>query len=208
MLFEDRNDAAGKMAEALKAYAGKRPLILAVPRGAVPMGGILAETLGGDLDVVLVRKLGAPGDPELAIGAVDETGWTYLTPHAEMVGADSVYVDRERAAQMEVLRQRRAAYTPGREPASASGRVVIVVDDGLATGASMMAALHAIRQQKPARLVCAVPVAPPSTLERLRPYADEVVCLQAPPRFGSVGQFYRHFPQVEDAEVLACLRNH
>jgi len=208
MPFTDRADAAGKLARALKAYAGKRPLILAVPRGAVPMGAILADALGGDLDIVLVRKLGAPGNPEFAIGAVDETGWTYLAPHAALAGADSVYVDRERAAQLEVLRERRAAYTPGREPTSASGRVVIVVDDGLATGASMMAALHAVRQQQPARLVCAVPVAPPATLEWLRPYADELVCLEAPPRFRAVGEFYRDFPQVEDAEVVACLRNH
>ncbi|WP_434033787.1 phosphoribosyltransferase [Cupriavidus sp. a3] len=206
MPFIDRADAAKQLARALAGHVGERPLVLAVPRGAVPMGAIIADTLGGDFDVVLVRKLGAPGNPEYAIGAVGESGWTYLTPYAAAVGADSEYIDRERAAQLEVLRQRRAAYTPGREPIRATGRQVIVVDDGLATGASMIAALHAIREEKPARLICAVPVAPPRTLELLRPYADEVVCLETPAGFRAVGQFYRDFSQVEDAEVVACLK--
>ncbi|WER50379.1 phosphoribosyltransferase family protein [Cupriavidus sp. WKF15] len=205
MPFINREDAAGQLARALSKFAGKHPLVLAVPRGAVPMGAIIATALGGDLDIVLVRKLGAPGNPELAIGAVDESGWTYLTPQAAMAGAYSEYVDRERTAQLEELRRRRARYTPGREAASAAGRWVIVVDDGLATGASMMAALHAIRQQKPLHLVCAVPVAPPQTLERLRPFVDEIVCLEAPTQFHSVGQFYRDFPQVEDEQVVAAL---
>jgi predicted phosphoribosyltransferase len=205
MPFIDREDAARQLAHALRRYAGKHPLVLAVPRGAVPMGATIAEALGAEFDIVLVRKLGAPGNPELAIGAVDESGWTYLTPHAAMSGADSVYVDRERASQLETLRRRRAMYTPGREAASAAGRLVIVVDDGLATGASMIAALHAVREQKPSLLVCAVPVAPPQTLERLRPYADEVVCLQSPPAFRAVGEFYGDFPQVEDKQVIACL---
>jgi predicted phosphoribosyltransferase len=169
------------------------------------MGAIIADALGGDLDVVLVRKLGAPGNPEFAIGAVGESGWSYLTPYAAAVGADSEYIDRERAAQLEMLRRRRAAYTPGREPVSVAGRQVIVVDDGLATGASMIAALHTVREQKPARLICAVPVAPSRTLALLQPYADEVVCLETPASFRAVGEFYRDFSQVEDAEVVACL---
>ncbi|MBP0630752.1 phosphoribosyltransferase family protein [Cupriavidus sp. AcVe19-1a] len=206
MPFIDRADAAKQLARVLAGHVGERPLVLAVPRGAVPMGAIIAGKLGGDFDVVLVRKLGAPGNPEYAIGAVSESGWTYLTPYAAAAGADSGYIERERAAQLEVLRRRRAAYTPGREPIPATGREVIVVDDGLATGASMIAALHAIREQKPARLICAVPVAPPRTLELLQPYADEVVCLESPAGFRAVGQFYRDFSQVEDAEVVACLK--
>jgi predicted phosphoribosyltransferase len=205
MPFIDRADAARQLARALNHYSGEHPLVLAVPRGAVPMGAIIASALGGELDVVLVRKLGAPGNPEFAIGAVDEGGWTYLTPHAAMAGADGVYVDRERTVQLELLRHRRASYTPGREPVSAAGRLVIVVDDGLATGSSMIAALHAIREQKPSHLVCAVPVAPPETLLRLQPYADEVVCLESPRNFRAVGEFYRAFPQVDDEQVIACL---
>ncbi|WER50626.1 phosphoribosyltransferase family protein [Cupriavidus sp. WKF15] len=205
MSFIDRQDAARQLARALSRHAGQHPLVLAVPRGAVPMGAVIADALGADLDIVLVHKLGAPGNPEFAIGAVDESGWTYLTSHAAMAGADHAYVDRERAAQLEELRRRRARYTPGREAVSAAGRRVIVVDDGLATGASMIAALHSARMQKPLHLVCAVPVAPPQTLERLRPYADEVVCLESPPSFRAVGEFYREFPQVDDEQVVAAL---
>ena len=208
MPFTDRADAARQLASALKHYAGKHPLVLAIPRGAVPMGVIIARALGGDLDVVLVRKLGAPGNPEFAVGAVDESGWTYLALHADMAGADSLYLDCERTAQLELLRRRRAKYTPGREPVSAAGRLVIGVDDGRATGASMIAALHAIREQRPSRLVCAVPVAPPETLRRLDQYADEVVCLELPRHFRAVGEFYRTFPQVEDEQVIACLNPH
>ena len=208
MPFDDREDAARRLAMALKAYGGKHPLVLGIPRGGVPMAATLADALEGDLDIVLVRKLGAPGNPEFAIGAVDETGWTYLAPHAAMAGADSLYVERECASQKALLRERRARYTPGRRPVNVAGRIVIVVDDGLATGASMMAALHAVRQHKPALLVCAVPVAPPRTLEMLRTQADVVVCLESPPNFSAVGQFYRSFPQVEDDEVIACLRAH
>jgi predicted phosphoribosyltransferase len=156
--------------------------------------------------VVLVHKLGAPGNPELAVGAIDETGWSYVADYAAETGADEAYIAREKRAQLHTLRSRRARYTPARPPIEAAGRVAIVVDDGLATGATMMAALHAVRAQKPARLVCAVPVAAPESLARIRPYADETVCLEAPASFRAVGQFYRDFPQIEDDEVVAILR--
>jgi len=203
--FDSRLDAARRLATALEKYRGKNPLVLAIPRGAVEMGRTLADALGGELDVVLVHKLGAPGHAEFAIGAVDETGWTYVSDYAPSAGADAAYIEREKQAQLDTMRKRRAQYTPARPPIDPAGRIAIVVDDGLATGATMIAALHAVRARAPARLVCAVPVAAPDSLERVRPYADEVICLEAPRGFYAVGQFYRDFQQVEDDEVVALL---
>jgi hypothetical protein len=206
--FASRVDAGGRLALALAAYRGRNPLVLAIPRGAVEMGAVVARELEGELDVVLVKKLRAPDSPELAVGAVDETGWTYIAPHATMAGADAAYLAKEKEVELELLRRRRAQYTPARAPADPAGRVAIVVDDGIATGASMIAALHSVRARKPARLVCAVPVAAPESLEQLRPYADEVVCLEAPGSFRAVGQYYREFPQIEDEQVIALLARH
>jgi len=207
-IFESRLDAARRLAQALGAYKGRNPLVLAIPRGAVAMGAEIARLLEGELDVVLVKKLHAPGSPEFAVGAVDESGWTYVAGYAASAGADQAYLAREKDAELALLRRRRAQYTPARAPADPAGRVAIVVDDGIATGASMIAALHAVRAKQPARLVCAVPVAPAESLEQIRPYADELVCLETPEEFMAVGQFYRHFEQVEDDEVVALLARH
>jgi putative phosphoribosyl transferase len=203
--FASRAAAAAALAVELARYRGQRPLVLAIPRGAVPMGRVLADTLGGELDVVLVRKLGAPGNPEFAVGAVDDSGWTYVTEFARAAGADTAWLRTETAAQRAVLERRRTLYTPTRASIDPRDRIAIVVDDGLATGATMIAALHAVRAKGPARLVCAVPVASPDALERVRPYADEVVCLYAPEWFSAVGQFYDDFRQVDDEEVVATL---
>ena len=206
MVFTDRHHAANRLAEALSTFKGQHPLILAIPRGAVPMGQQLAKALDGELDVVLVRKLRAPFSPEFAVGAIDETGWAYIAPHARQAGADEEYLQAEKAEQMATLRRRRSQYTPARPPIDPAGRVVIVVDDGLATGATMIAALHAVRARGPSKLVCAVPVSAQDSLAAVQPYADEVVCLDAPWDFGAVGRFYRDFAQVEDDEVIALLR--
>lgn len=206
MYFEDRLDAARRLARALAAYRGRNPLVLAIPRGAVPMGRAIADALEGELDVVLVHKLGSPFSSEFAVGAVDETGWTYVADHARASGANEDYIALEKEHQLAVLKSRRALYTPERAPVDPAGRVAIVVDDGLATGATMIAALHSVRARGPERLVCAVPVAAPESLELVRPYADEVVCLFAPDDFGAVGRFYAVFDQVPDDDVVAMLR--
>lgn len=206
MPFRNRLEAAQRLAERLRQYAGQKPLILAIPRGAVPMGKSIADALGGELDVVLVRKLGAPGNPEFAIGSMDESGWAYIADYAASAGATPAYIEREKAAQLETMRQRRAQYTPIRPPIDPAGRLVIVVDDGLATGSTMISALHALKSRHPQKLICAVPVAPPETIEKVRGYCDEVVCLETPYDFRAVGQFYADFPQVSDDEVMALLR--
>lgn len=179
--------------------------MLAIPRGGVPIGRVVADTLGGELDVVLVRKLGAPDNPELAIGAIDEGGSIRLARYAPVADANHDYVRREAQRQLALIRDRRMRYCPHRAPLNPSGRTVIVVDDGLATGATMGAALAAVRAQRPARLICAVPVAAKESLDAISGLADEIVCLSAPEDFYAVGQFYADFSPVDDDEVVSQL---
>ena len=206
MYFDDRLDAARQLTEVLRMYRGANPLVLAVPRGAVPMGRAIAQALGGELDIVLVAKLRAPSWPELAMGAVDETGWTYIADYARDMGVDDEYLEEEKRDQLAVLKERRALYTPGRGSLDVAGRVAIVVDDGLATGATMIAALHSVRARKPAQLVCAVPVGSREALERIASLADRTVCLESPVGFRAVSQVYHRFDQVSDQQVIEILR--
>jgi putative phosphoribosyl transferase len=203
--FDDREQAAERLLDALMAYRGQHPLILAIPRGGVPIGRLLADRLGGELDVVLVRKLGAPGQEEFAVGAVAEQGEAWVAGHAASAGADAAYVQQEVARQREAIARRRELYSPHRPAINPAGRTVIVVDDGLATGATMRAALVAVRAQGPAKLVCAVPVASPRSLAATRPFCDDLVCPAAPRGFMAVSQYYRDFPAVDDAEVVRLL---
>ena len=200
-MFRDRTDAARQLVAALSAWRGKHAVVYAIPRGAMPLAAILAKELDAELDVVLTHKLGAPGNPEYAIGAVAESGWSHIQYRSPDV--DDAYVRTETAAQLERLRERRQRYGTAR--VSATGRIAIVVDDGLATGATMIAALHALREQKPSRLICAVPVAAADSLRRVQALADEVACLDAPLDFRAVGQYYENFDQVDDAQVIAAL---
>lgn len=203
--FRDREDAARQLLEALAPYRGSRPVVLAIPRGAVPMARIIAEALEGELDVVLVRKLGAPFNPEYAIGAIDENGSVVLNEQAGWLGGSDAYVRRETERQLALIRERRARYRPGQAPVPLEGRTVIVVDDGLATGSTMKAALIAARTQHPRRLVCAVPVAAQDSLADVARFADDVVCLATPRPFDAVGLYYRNFTGVSDEQVVAVL---
>ena len=204
-IYRDREEAANLLVDALSAYRGKNPLILAIPRGAVPMGRTMADALGGELDVALVRKLRAPHQQELAIGSVDETGYVYLADHARMMDLPTAYLEAEKRTQLATLRQRRQQYTSIRPAISPAGRIVIIVDDGIATGSTMIAAIHAARAKKPAKLIVATAVAPTETVARIRPLVDDLVCLQTPDEFYAVGEFFRDFSQVTDEEVIALL---
>ena len=203
MRFRSREEAARLLAERLAPHRGQHPLVLGIPRGAVPMAVIIADILDGDVDVVLVRKLRAPDQPELAIGAVDETGKVLKSPYMEL--APQNYISEEVRTQLEILRMRRALYTHALEPLDPAGRVVIIVDDGVATGSSMLAAIRSVRARKPRKIVVAIAVAPPEALSAIRREADDVVCLHASRDFYAVGQFFDDFAEVDDEDVVRAL---
>ncbi len=203
MRFKNRKEAATLLADRLAVYRRQHPLVLGVPRGAVPMASIIADALGGDVDVVLVRKLRAPGQPELALGAVDEAGAVLKGRYFD--SASDEYLREEVRTQREILRKRRELYTRARKGVDPAGRVVIIVDDGIATGSSMLSAIRSVRAQLPRKIVVAMGVAPPVSLAALRAEADEVVCLSSPEHFDAVGQFFEDFSEVTDDMVVAAL---
>lgn len=205
MPFINREQAARMLARKLRKYRGKNPLILAIPRGAIPMAKIIAGELGGEVDVALVRKIGYPGNPEFAIGSVDEDGKLYLNKGADVLGIED-YIEEEKQRQLQTIRGRRKQYTPVRPPIDLAERIVIVVDDGIATGATMIAALRMVKAKNPKKLIAAAAVIPPDTAAKLKEFADEVVVLETPVWFQAVGQFFHEFPQVSDEEVIELLR--
>jgi predicted phosphoribosyltransferase len=203
MRFKNRDDAAAQLARRLSTYKGQNPLILGVPRGAVPMARVIADALGGELDVVLVRKLRAPGQPELAIGAIDEAGAVLKGRYFHVASED--YLRGEIDTQQNVIRARRKMYTKAQKAIDPEGRIVVIVDDGIATGSSMRAAIRSVRARKPRKLVVAIGVAPPQSLASIEAEADELVCLYAPAEFYAVGQFFEDFSEVTDDMVVTAL---
>jgi hypothetical protein len=205
-MFRDRDDAARQLAARLQGRALHNPLVLGIPRGGVAVASILAQELEAEMDVVLSRKLRAPGHAELAIGAVAEDGQVHLDHGLiKWLGLSREYILSEIDQQREEIARRSRLFRQVRPPAPITGRSVIVTDDGLATGATMMAALRSLRPQNPRELLVAVPVASPDRLPELRRWCNDVICVLAPSHFAAVSQFYATFTQVSDEEVLQLL---
>jgi putative phosphoribosyl transferase len=208
VIFADRRDAGRQLGIALAKFTGQNPLVLALPRGGVPVGYEVAKALDAPLDVLLVRKIGAPGHPELGIGAVVDGANPQIVLNEDvvrLVGASDDYIAAEAERQQRELERRRVTYRGGQKPPDLKGRVAIVVDDGIATGGTARAVLQALAQSDAARIVLAMPVAPRETIAALEKEADEIVCLAMPEPFSSVGQHYRDFEQTSDDEVIALL---
>ncbi|MBW8269284.1 phosphoribosyltransferase [Caldovatus sp. SYSU G05006] len=210
-MFADRAEAGQRLGVRLRRLSPplERPIVYALPRGGVAVGAAVAAALGhAPLDLVLVRKIGAPGQPELALGAVVNGAEAETVLNADVValtGADEAYIARARAQALAEIERRRQLYLAGRPRPDPRGRAAVVVDDGLATGATARAALHALRRRGPARLVLAVPVAPPETIAALRGEADEIVCLAESEIPFGIGGCYADFHQLDDAEVIRLL---
>jgi predicted phosphoribosyltransferase len=206
-MFANREDAARQLADKLKDEKLQKPLVLAIPRGGVVTGAVLARELEADLDVVLSRKLRAPYQPELAIGAVGEDGEVYLNHRMEAaIGVPHDYIERERQHQLAEIERRQKLFRAARPQAPIAGRSVILTDDGIATGSTMIAALHVVKAKNPDFTIVAVPVASPDRLQAIRAMCDKTVCLLSPWEFFAVGQFYRSFETVEDTDVVRILR--
>jgi predicted phosphoribosyltransferase len=208
MIFQDRRDAGKRLARELLRFKANDPVVLALPRGGVAVAFEIARALEAPLDLVLVRKIGAPDQPELAVAAVVDGEKTEIVVNEDVLEALALtesFVHERAAREIEEIERRRRVYLRGRDRVPVAGKTALVVDDGIATGATMRAALRAVRRRQPKRLVLAVPVAPPDTVESLRSEVDEVVCLSTPSLFGAIGYFYRDFRQVDDEDVRRLL---
>ena len=208
MSFKDRIEAGRKLATALAAYRNQHPVVLALPRGGVPVAAEVASALKAPLDLILVRKIGVPTQPELAMGAVVDGGEPIIVRNEDVIGLAGISESDFKAvcdSELAEIERRRQRYLGTRPRAEVTARTAIVIDDGVATGATTRAALQATRRRKPKRLVLAVPVAPTDTLSALRSDADDVVCLEDHEFFGAIGFYYRDFRQVSDEEVIKIL---
>lgn len=208
MIFRDRTDAGRRLAERLFAFRDRDPVVLALPRGGVPVGFEVAEALDAPLDVVLVRKIGVPFQPELALGAVSDGGAPDIVIDERLMAELAIpesYVREASERHLREIERRRKLYCGNRAPLEVPGRTAIIVDDGIATGATMRVALRAVRRRGPRATVLAVPVAPPETIDELRPEVDEIICLSTPLDFMAVGAFYADFAQVSDEIVASFL---
>jgi predicted phosphoribosyltransferase len=206
-LFTDRSDAGRQLAIEMKKLVLQQPVVYALPRGGVPVAFEVATALGAPLDLLLVRKLGAPHQPELAVGAVvdGETPEVVLNADIAAAVATNEYIAAAKAVALREIERRRALYLRGRAATDPSGRDAIVIDDGVATGATALVAVHALKRRGARRVIVATPVAPPDTVARLAAEADQVVCLAQPDWFSGISQFYLDFHQLEDEEVVELL---
>lgn len=205
-MFFDRREAGERLVERLLSFAGKDVIVLAIPRGGVLVGDEVAKHLGATLDVVIPRKIGAPGNPELAIGAVVDKDKVILNEElVEALRVPDEYIIEEVEKELKEITRRREKYSGKKEPLNLKDKTVIIVDDGLATGYTAIAAIRAIKKDEPKKIILAVPVAPTETYERLKEEVDEIICLNTPSLFFAVGQFYTDFSQVSDEDVVAIL---
>lgn len=206
MVFKNRAEAGDQLAKKLSDLRDEHPLVLAIPRGAVPIAWVIASELNCDLDLVLVHKFGFANHPEFALGAVSEEGGIYPGEGAEQFGLTPTEIENLARGEIEKLRQKRALFTPHRKPIDPKGRLVVLVDDGIATGSTALAAIQSLKDKKVRRLVVATPVAPPDAVRRLQEAGAEVYSLLVPDFLSSVGEFYDDFRQVRDDEVIALLK--
>lgn len=205
--FADREEAGRLLAGELYEYRGQNVVVVGIPRGGVVVANELAKGLGAEVDIILAHKLGAPGHSELAVGAVSEDGTLILNQQVvEDLGVADTFIQHQKEQQLAEIRRRSELFRRVHPKITLEGKVVIVTDDGVATGATTQAALWAVRAEKPEKLIAALPVGPEDTIRRLAEDADEMVCLKTPPLFGAVGQFYENFLPVDDNEVLLILK--
>ena len=205
MMFKDRISAAKLLLKKLEKYRNQNVLVAGIPRGAMPMAKVIADDFGVPLTAVLAHKISAPDASELAVGSIGLSGHIHRLPHSLVYGANTAYFQAQAAEELKRLRQRQSRYQLGNP--DFKDRTVIIVDDGIATGATATCAIHEVRSQKPQRIILATPVASPEVADRLRPLVDEFVALYLPQNMYAIGQFYENFEQVSDNEVVRILHN-